>query len=163
MKYRTVVIAVAAVVVIVGGIAVAAEGTAGFPVTSVARSVKIAHYIDRQHPLGRCVAGSAVGYCALSTPHFDRPRFETGYGLTSDQVAGSLGVSSAPVPMNGVTCRSPQLKAGQIYWIYAVGTRYLYTLHQSLHGFAGTITRTSGQLAGFRAYPAQVACETTDE
>lgn len=108
--------------------------------------------------IGGCT-GATGGTCTVASGTTATNTFGVSLGITVDELAEQLSVSTARTVQVSVSCTSPVLSAGEHWYAYAAGTLYTYKV-QRRSDVGGGIPRitTSGWETTFKASPSLIYC-----
>jgi hypothetical protein len=161
MKYKALAASALGLLIAVGG-ATAAYANGAIDVThkySIIHKTTTHGYKNLHDVIGGCARGTS-GVCHVTVGKSATNTFGTSLGITVDELASILNVSTARTQSVSVGCASPKLKRGQGYRAYSVGTLYRYKIRE--YAVVGTVHRllaTSGWKTTYKASASTIYCK----
>lgn len=117
------------------------------------------NYVNKNQLLGKCTVGKGGGKCTVTVVSSSTRTVDVSLSISRETVAGKLGISSSKTVSNSVSCQSNNLKDGESWKAYPMGTRYSYRLEKLTMVLGqANIKDTSGTLYAFDPRPSDIYC-----
>lgn len=121
-------------------------------------------YVTGPKVIGSCKVTSTGGSCSISRGKTATRTIQVSLGASRSAVSAGLNISSAASVTTTVSCKSPALRAGQIWKARALGTSYKYRVQKQkaykprVGPTSWRTVGTSSTLKAYNPYRSGISC-----